>query len=428
LRGDAPLDTHRAWTPGPAFARAFLAACGFCLLAALARACEAVGLPFIYLQAGGISRDAVEALALGAIALAAAVPRAFRTRSLVGLSALAYPLCFGWRAVFVAAFCLLVCALARGGLRLRHQLAIALVAWALLPVGRWVLAARSPRALPVSLMMVWAALAYSAIYLLVERARQRRVPPLADDLFYLVAPPRLLCPFSQPISPSHLYQHEGSEVTTRHVARGVLLGVYAMALGVGTVPFRHWVARPHSPLVAIPAEIVAVYFAFGKTIFIAVSLFRLMGFDISSGMRQPFLATSFADYFSRFNHYVRDAVLSLFFIPLFVSLRRRMSPRVAAVIAGYVSIVVGSFLLNQLLVPVSTSLDWRTALKTELDPSTLLVMALYWSAIVLPSASFDAGPRRPARSRSLQVVRFLAIYVLFWTAGWFLRNWHHPWS
>jgi hypothetical protein len=398
---------------------------GLLILVGVGDALSALGAPAVYLVVETTSKLAAVGFAMTAVVLGAASPRSWRTYVLTGTSIVAYPFFLGVTSALVGVYALTVCALARCRLRVRYQVALALLAWATVPVCRWALPPHSARALPVSLMIVWAGLAYSAIYLLVERARRTEKSPLAEDIFYLVALPRILCPFFQPISPSYLRRHDRPSLSPASVAGAVALGAYAMVLGVIAFEVERLWKTPRPALLEIPAGIVITYCTFGRTIFTAASLFRLMGFEISSGMHQPFRARSFADFFARFNHYVRDAVLSLFFIPLFIRLRRRLSPRVAAMIAAYVAIFVGSFVLNQLLVPMATSMDWRAALTTGLSPVTTLTMVLYWTAIILPSANFEPRPRTVAGGgRWAEVARFLVLYVGLWAAMWLLRNWH----
>ena len=128
----------------------------------------------------------------------------------------------------------------------------------LLPVCRWTLLIHPAQALPMYLTAdgLELGLAYPAICTPPGRtlAAQGKVDARPEDLFYLVALPRLLCPFYQPISPSYLTQRNRPSLSLARVAGAVGLGVYAMVLGAVASRLHHWRVAPHAALLEVPAE------------------------------------------------------------------------------------------------------------------------------------------------------------------------------
>jgi hypothetical protein len=85
------------------------------------------------------------------------------------------------------------------------------------------------------------------------------------------------------------------------------------------------------------------YVAIAARLFLLVANLRLLGFDVASGFRRPFLARNFVDLWRRWNHYVRDAAMVLFFFPALGALRRKLSPSLAqagAVLASFAALIV----------------------------------------------------------------------------------------
>jgi hypothetical protein len=186
-----------------------------------------------------------------------------------------------------------------------------------------------------------------------------------------------------------------------------------------------WLARRARGLVEpwrTGAEYLAFYARVAHQIFLAVAVFRLLGFDLSSGYRRPFLSHSFSELFRRFNHYVRDAVVSLFYFPLIGHLRGRMSARAAAIVASYVAIFVGSFVLNDLLVPVAVSIDPVEAAAYHANLVHVASLLLYWTLIILPSAGVAPGRRAPPADRRRRWLQIAAVNVVFFGIWWLQRQ------
>jgi hypothetical protein len=360
---------------------------------------------------------------------------------LLAISMLCFPSLLGAWGLLPLGYALVLCGIARSRAPLVAKIVVALLLWAALPAARALSASPELRAATAVLAVVWAGLAYSSLYLLVERSRAHDKPRLAEDLFYLLALPRLVEPFFQPISPDVLRDSERGDAVGRtaplgpdsparsrcqtvdHVPRGLALGLYGAALSVAAALLVR--NRPDSSEVAqFVVDLTRHYCVAASQIFVAVSLFRLLGFDLSSGYRAPFLAWSFADFFRRWNHYVRDAVLSLFYYPLLGSLRGRLPRRAATVVAALLAIAAGSLLANDLLVPLATNPNPASVLGRAAHPVRLAALVVYWCAIVLPVAVFGTRVRPPSGrvARALATLRFLAGYFALWATAWWLMR------
>jgi hypothetical protein len=183
----------------------------------------------------------------------------------------------------------------------------------------------------------------------------------------------------------------------------------------------------HQRLVFELLRFLAGYAHVTYTIFLAIAVYRLLGFELPSGFRRPFLSRSFAEFFRSFNHYVRDAVLSLLYFPMLGHLRHHARPRIATIGAAYTSIVIGSFLLHDLLVPLAISVDPAGTLAFYADPVRVASMLALWTLIIVPNAGI-APRQRPPRSRTriaASVIVFNVLYFAIWLAQQEGRGWLH---
>ncbi len=404
------------------------------LLAALATLEERQLIPSVL----GAAHRAIYAIVVVAAVACACVPPAWRRLVLVAATAFAAPFALGWWSFALAAYVAAVIAIARAPLPLANRLALALVAWLTVPALRMCVLDADAQADTIVLAMVWAGQLYSAFYVIVEREREtpKRRSSVVFDVFYLAALPRIAVPYLQPISPSLIATRERPQMPWRVVARGAGLGAWGAVSAVAAWRLVRTVEAIHHPTVHAIAHqrlvfellrFIAGYAYLTYTIFLAVAVYRLLGFELPSGYRWPFLSRSFGEFFRRFNHYVRDAVLSLFYFPMLGHLRHHARPRIAAIGAAYASIVIGSFLLHDLLVPFAISVDPVGTFAFYLDPVRVGSMLALWTLIIVPNTGI-ASRRRPPRSRIRIVVSVIVFNVLYF-AIWFAqregRSWFH---
>lgn len=322
--------------------------------------------------------------------------------------------------VYYLAYCVAIVGIGRLPIKLRFQLLLALVAWSVLPVWKWQFGEQFPvnnRTMFVGIL--WAQAAYASVYLLVERARARKErPSVIDDLTYLTLLPRLVEPFFQPLSPKYMFSVESPTAQWRQLGRAMGLGLFGLALGVAVHHLQ--TLKPEvaffEPL-AIAHAILLFYCAFAGQCFVSMALIRFLGFDVASGMKQPFLSRSFREFFRRWNHYIRDAVVTLFLFPLQGWLRKRFSPRVARALAAYGAIIIGSLILNDILVPTVTAYEMSNGIEERASIRRLLIHVIYWSAIILPKAGLEVtAEHRKAgwQRRAFETARFLVGFGLVW--------------
>src|SRR5262249_10555389 len=113
--------------------------------------------------------------------------------------------------------------------------------------------------------------------------------------------------------------------------------------------------------------------------------------------------------------------------PMLGHLRHHARPRLATIGAAYTSIVIGSFLLHDLLVPLAISVDLAGASALYLDPGRIGGLLALWALLIVPDAGI-APRRRPPRSRirvMVSVIVFNVLYFAIWLAQREGRSWFH---
>jgi hypothetical protein len=357
-------------------------------------------------------------IAAAGLAIALTAPE-HRRPILLAAGAAALPIALGGWALVLVGYVALAIGLARLRLPIVLRFVIAIAAWLVVPVLRVGTFRRNAdlQAQTILLAQLWIGMLYAAMYMIVERARALpdEKPTLVDDAFYLLAPPRLVMPFFQPISPREVVLAQRPQFPKRLLRRGAGLAVYALVLAVATHELESYAKYlPHG--FALPIKFLAHYARAAHSIMLGMAAFRLLGYDVAAGFRFPFLSRTFADFFRRYNHYVRDAVVSLFFMPALGHLRHRMPRRAASIAAAYFGIFVGSLALQDLLIPAGISLRPLATIHALLRPHRIVGMLIMWGLIVVPNAGL--APRRRAavpRWRAvLQVILVDAIYAGLW--------------
>jgi hypothetical protein len=350
----------------------------------------------------------------------ALAPAGWRRAILLGAAVIAAPVVFGAWSVVWFGYVAAVIAVARAPVPVVARLGVSLAAWAAVPVARVAWLDGDAQADTILLSIVWAGQLYAALYLVVEREREppeRRSNVLADA-FYLLALPRLVVPFFQPISPGQLARSERSGMPARMIWRGAGLAAYAAGVAVFA-----WTVGPLARRIevwpfALVVRFCVLYAQATYTIFTAVAMFRLLGFHLPSGFRTPFLSRSFAEFFRRYNYYVRDAVLSLFYFPLLGRLRHSLPPRAATIVSAYVAILMGSFLLHDILVPMATTIEPSSTIGYFLDPVRVAGFVMLWTLIIVPTVGFASRRAAPgSRARTiLAIAAFNVVYFALWYA------------
>jgi hypothetical protein len=363
----------------------------------------------------------VSVILVGTAIACAVTPRAWRRWLLLAGAAIAYPLVLGAWVVPLVGYVAVVCALTRTRLSVLTQVVLAVVVWCVPPIAHAVVApAAAGQALVLAVL--WAGVIYAALFVIVERGRHPGEASLLDDALYCFALPRLAEPFFQPIGGRYLRQRDSVRPSWRLVARGIALGAYGVVL-VAIVHALAGRAAGRSEAEQVARDFLRFYATVTSQIFIAVAVFRLLGFDLASGFRAPFISRSFSEFFRRYNHYVRDAVMSLFYYPFLGTLRRRLPRRAAVIVSSLGAIFVGSYLLNDFLVPVVTAADPRTGLRSATNPIHLAVLAVYWCLIVIPP--LVALPRRADGRPWLPRLAKIAIFNVVFLFIWLHSGWHH---
>jgi hypothetical protein len=364
-------------------------------------------------------------IALAGLAIALTAP-AWRRIILLVAGMIALPIAMGAWALVLVGFAVLTIVLARlRQLPIVVRFVVALAAWLVVPVLR-VYEFRNNaelQAQTILLAQLWVGMLYAALYMIVERARALpdEKPTLVDDAFYLLAPPRLVMPFFQPLSPREVVLAERPQFPKRLLWRGAGLAGYALVVAVAAHELdsigRH---VAHSIAFAgLLIRFVAHYARAAHAIMLAMAAFRLLGYDVAAGFRYPFLSRTFADFFRRYNHYVRDAVVSLFFMPTLGHLRHKFSRRTASIIAAYTGILIGSLALQDLLIPAGLSLRPFATIHALLRPHRIAGMLIMWSLIVIPNAGL--APRRRAAVPRWRVVLQIALVNAIYFGLWYLQ-------
>ncbi len=311
---------------------------------------------------------------------------------------------------------------------------------ALLALGAWVAASlpklgMSPEQFRthIPFYIYWVGMPFAGIYLIVERARGILGDVRwRDECMYLLALPRFYIGFYQPISPAKFFASEEPGSSAKRAALALALGAYGAALEY--LRLNMVFVTNHEPGTRLPAGVIQVewllaannalyaYIVNASGIFIAVGLFRAFGYNLGSGFNWPLASRSFSEFFRRWNYYVYDAVMSLFFFPIVGRFRRWMPIALAAILGAYLAIFLGSFGLNSVLVPLAIAKDAFGTARRLLAPEHIFFYAVYWSAIVLPQLGRlglkpSSGPPS-LRRRVLQHVLFVFLLLLFGRAAY----------
>ncbi len=307
-----------------------------------------------------------------------------------------------WLVLVALAFAWLTLRVVRSTWRPSLKLLLLLGTWTALALGKWWIHAWFPGLELARLTFYWALLPAALIYLVVEHARGRlqHAKPI-DEWLYLLALPRFLLPFAQPISPRNFIDSGRAPLTKALSLRALGLGLYGAACQFGADHFRYTI-WPKDPRVTLSEHVINVletggfiYCFNSARIFCAIAVLRLLGFDLGSGFRWPLFSRSFADIYRRWNYYLFEFASSIVYWPLVSRLRRFMPVRLAYVLAGYPAIFFGVWAISNVVFPLGVGLTPKPLIRHLADGQLLLAYAAVWSLILLPHAA--AGSLRRFR-------------------------------
>lgn len=241
-----------------------------------------------------------------------------------------------------------------------------------------------------TLAVYWSCLPAAIICLVTERARgQLDGVEVRHEWAYLLAMPRFVAPFVQPIGAGRFVRSWQTGDSGRRALRALALGLYAIG-GFLVIKYTHYSVKSsidtlslseHGPRIARNGLRIYAYNA--TAIFFAIPMLRLLGYDLGSGFRFPLLASSFADVYRRWNYYFFEFASSIFYLPLVSRLRRWLPLSLSYAVAGYASFFCGLWLLER--VSRLPSSKYGTELFTQLaDWRGLLTYAAVWSLIIWP--------------------------------------------
>jgi hypothetical protein len=245
------------------------------------------------------------------------------------------------------------------------------------------------------LFLYWACLPAAVICLVVERARgQLDQLQQKDDLSYLLALPRFFLPFLQPIGAGRLINSR-SAYSPQLALRALGLGLWGVACLLA-LKYTHYSLRGGGEsfdflrmVQRVVNNGVLIYGVNASGIFCGVALFRLLGYDLGSGFRFPLLASSFSDLYRRWNYYFYEFVSSIFYLPLVTWLRRRLPLPLAYMMAGYPSVLLGVWALDNFTFQLAVDGFGLVVLRQLTDWQDLVAHAGVWSLIILPQVALS---------------------------------------
>lgn len=297
-----------------------------------------------------------------------------------------------WLVVVAVLFAWLVVRVSRSARPTWQKLLLLLGVWTATCIARW----SAPRlvGLPYGTFgMYWSCLPAGVVCLVVERARGRLdgVTRL-EEWTYLLALPRFFLPFLQPIGAASFIRSRQKEQTPRALLGALGLGIYGVACWL-SVRYTHYAIKPagealgfvHAPRILLNG--VRIYGVNAAPIFCAVALLRLLGYQAGSGFRLPFLASSIADFYRRWNYYFYEYASTVFYLSLVGKFRRWMPLSVAYALSGYASVLLGVWLLDNVTFQLAIGRDAQPLLNEVTDVRQLLSYLAVWSLIIGPQVA-----------------------------------------
>lgn len=378
--------------PEKALARVVTSLCALALFAALHEV-ERRGLLFWT----GRFHPESKLLTFGSMALVAALvpwfPARLRAKALLAGSLLVGALLLRWLIVVPLLLAWLAPRITRMPWHNWQKLAVLLGVWVAVPVLAW-FAPRGYGLRYTELGLYWTCLPAPLICLVVERGRGQldAAEPL-DEWLYLLAFPRFFMPFLQPIGAARFIGSWQKYRAPKLALSGLALGLYGL-LGFFAIQYTHYAIKNPSDAFPLPQDAWLIgqnalrIYAFNATIiFCAVAQLRLLGYELGSGFRFPFLSSSVSEFYRRWNYYFFEYSTSIFYLPLSARLRRWMPVWLAYVLAGYPSILLGVWALDNVFAQLPLGLYGKQMFDQLTDWRELAAYFFVWSLIILPQVA-----------------------------------------
>jgi hypothetical protein len=272
-----------------------------------------------------------------------------------------------------------------------QKLTLLLGIWTAAAVGKWMIPRGHFGLILGVLSMYWSCLPAAIICLVVERGRgQLESATPVQEGTYLLALPRFFLPFLQPIGARRFIESRRQFFTWQLALSALGLCLYSGLLRLA-IKDRRYLFPPsqadfwqfdHVPRLLNDA--LYIYGVNAAQLFAAVALLRLLGYGLGSGFRYPLLSSSFADVFRRWNYYYFEFVTGIFLIPLVSRLQRRMPLWLAYVLAGYPSILLGVWALDNIAFQIAIGRNATPLLNELREWNQLAGYIALWSLIIFP--------------------------------------------
>jgi hypothetical protein len=252
----------------------------------------------------------------------------------------------------------------------------------------------------------WVSMFYPSLILLQIKEPLAFTDSLAAQLFIV----KWAQPYFQPISPQAILASITPRQSLMSFVGALWLFVWGkLCLSAGPLV----TSSPSTPFALGVVQLIFKTYAFGAgQLFVSIGLARAMGFNLDRGTHFPFLAKSFSDVYRRWNTYVREAVLTLVVRPYY----ERFGPpksRIGNMMLRFGAIVLGSYVLNHLLVPQASGQQFSNISFARLYDSYLPLMLIVWFFTAIEPQSSRKTPTRAYHARFFITV-VLAFAVMHW--------------
>ncbi len=255
-------------------------------------------------------------------------------------------------------------------------LGVTVVGWFVIPyLGRYAILAGYWGSLPAAI--IWLVLDH-------ERGRLAGFSRLERALYFL-AFPRFCTPFIHPIGAARLLRSFSGTFSPWLPVRALLLGL----CGIGAfwlIRNTHFAAMSSTDVFSLSEHGPRVFrngvhiYAYNcSSIFLAVAMFRLGGYNLGSGFNWPGLSSSPSEFFRRWNYYFFDFANNVIFVPLASRLRRWLPLWLAYAIGGYASFALGVWVLDIISrLPQTPQGTWAAFTNVH----DLRVHLVFWTLII----------------------------------------------